>query len=71
MASDGNGRRLAGSGGEHKKGAEKLGMFGLGTWQGGGGPESVTEFLHCRDTAGPPLRGKDVGSYEKDVVGPG
>ena len=43
----------------------------MGTWQGGGGPENVTEFLHCRDTAGPPLRGGDVGSYEEDGVGPG
>ena len=32
----------------------------------GGGPEGVTQFLYCRDTAGPPLRGGDLGSYQKD-----
>ena len=37
-ASDGNGRRLAGGGGERQEGAEKLGTLGSGTWQGGGGP---------------------------------
>ena len=46
-------------------------MFGSSTGQGGGRPESVTEFLHCRDTAGPPLWGGDVGPYEEDGVDPG
>ena len=46
-------------------------MIGLGTWKEGGGPESVTEFLHCRDTAGPPLRGGDVGPDKEDGVDPG
>ena len=53
------------------KGKGDLGTFELGTGQGGGGPKSVTEFLHCRDTAGPLLRGGDVGPYEEDIVGPG
>ena len=34
----------------------------------GGGPESVTEFLYCRDTAGPPLRGGDMGIDAEDGV---
>ena len=46
-------------------------MIGLGTWKEGGGPESVTEFLHCRDTAVPPLRGGDVGPDKEDGVDPG
>ena len=45
-----------------------LRTFGSGTWQGGGVPERVTEFLHYLDTAGPPLRGGDVGPYEEDGV---
>ena len=36
-ASDGDGRQLSGGGREHQVGAENLGKFGLGTWQGGGG----------------------------------
>ena len=67
-ATDNNWPAVAGN---IKKGAGELGTFGLGTWQGGGGPESVTEFLHCHDTAGPPLWGEDVSSYEEDGVGPG
>ena len=48
-----------------------LTTFGSGTGKGGGGPENVTDFLHCRDIAGPPLQGGDVGPYEEDGVGPG
>ena len=70
-ASDNDGQQLAGGGGEHQEGAEKLGTVGLGTWQGGGGPKSITEFLHCRDTASPPLWGGDVGPDEKYGVVPG
>ena len=44
---------------------DELGPFGAGAGKGGGGPESVTEFLYCRDTAGPPLRGRNVGSEKK------
>ena len=29
---------------------------------GGGGPEGDTQFLYLRDTAGPPLRGGDMGA---------
>ena len=53
------------------EGVGELGKVGTGAGKGGGGPESVTEFLYCRDTAGPPLRGGDVGPDEKDGVGPG
>ena len=38
---------------------------------GGGGPESVTQFLYCCDTAGPPLRGGVLGPHQADVVCPG
>ena len=62
---------MAGGGGEHQKDAGKLEKFGSGTWQGEGGPESVSEFLHCRDTAGPPLWGEDVGFYKEYRVRPG
>ena len=40
----------------------------LGT--GEGGPESVTQFLYCRDTAGPPLRGGDLVPHQEDGVCP-
>ena len=46
-------------------------MFGAGDGKGGGRPESVTEFLYCRDTAGPPLRGGNMGPDEEDGVIPG
>ena len=49
----------------------ELGTFGEGTGTGGGGPESVTEFLYCRDTAGPPLQGQVVGFNEKNGICPG
>ena len=39
-SSDGNGRQLVGGGGEHQKGAGKLGTFGSGTLQGGGKSKS-------------------------------
>ena len=38
---------------------------------GEGGPESDTQFLYCRDTAGPPLQGGVVGTYQEDGVCPG
>ena len=38
---------------------------------GGGGPESVTQFLYCRDTAGPPLWGGVLGPHQADGVCPG
>ena len=37
----------------------------------GGGPESVTDFLHCRDTAGPPIWGGDVSPHDEYGVSPG
>ena len=37
---------------------------------GGGGPESVTQFLYCRDTAGPPLWVGVVGPKKKDAICP-
>ena len=46
-------------------------MVGEGTRTGGGGPESVTQFLYCRDTAGPPLRGGVMGLNQKYGVCPG
>ena len=53
-------------GGENPKGVGELGTFGAGSGKGGGGPKRVTEFLHCRDTAGPPLWGGDVGPDKED-----
>ena len=49
----------------------ELGEFGAGSGKGGGGPESVTEFLYCRDTAGLPLWGGNVGPDVEDGVSPG
>ena len=49
----------------------ELGTVGAGAGTGGGGPESVTEFLYCRDTAGPPLPGRDVGIDAEDGASPG
>ena len=40
--SDGDRQRLAGGGGEHQEGAEKLGTFGSVNLQGGGGTCCVT-----------------------------
>ena len=37
---------------------------------GGGGPKSVTEFLYCRDTAGPPLWGGVMGLNKKYGIYP-
>ena len=37
----------------------------------GGRPKGVTEFLYCCDTAGPPLRGGDVGIDAEDGICPG
>ena len=37
----------------------------------GGGPKSVTQFLYCRDTAGPPLWGGDLGPHQEDGGCPG
>ena len=37
----------------------------------GGGPKIGTEFLYCRDTEGPSLRGGNVGPDEEDGVIPG
>ena len=48
-----------------------MGKVGAGAGKGGGGPKSVTEFLYCRDTAGPPLRGGDVGIDAEDGFSPG
>ena len=42
-----------------------MGEAGKDTGTGGGGPEGVTQFLYCRDTAGPPLRGGDMGADQK------
>ena len=56
---------MAGGGWQHPESAGELGTVGKGTRTGGGGPESVTQFLYCRDTAGPPLRGGAVGLNEK------
>ena len=49
----------------------ELRTAGEDTGTGGGGLESVTQFLYCRDTAGPPLRGGVVGTYQEDGVCPG
>ena len=51
--------------------AGELGTFGAGYGKGGGGPKSVPEFLHCRDTSGPPLRGGYMGPDKEDGVTPG
>ena len=48
-----------------------MGEAGEDSGTGGGGPESVTQFLYCRDTAGPPLRGGDLGTYQEDGGCPG
>ena len=48
-----------------------MGEAGEDSGTGGGGPESVTQFLYCRDTAGPPIRGGDLGSYQEDGGCPG
>ena len=48
-----------------------MGEAGEDTGTGGGGPEGVTQFLYCRDTAGPPLRGRDMGADQKDGGCPG
>ena len=53
------------------KGAGELGTFGAGAGKGGGGTKSVTEFLYCRDIAGPPLWGGNVGPDAEDGVSPG
>ena len=45
--------------------------IGEGTGTGGGGPESVMEFLYCRDTVSPPLRGGVVVFNEKNGICPG
>ena len=55
----------------YSNGADELGPFGAGAGKGRGGPESVTEFLYCRDTAGPPLWGGNVGSGEENKISPG
>ena len=47
------------------------GTDGEGTGKGGGRPESVTDLLHRRDTAGTNLRGRDVGVDGKDGKVPG
>ena len=49
----------------------ELGTVGAGAGTGRGGPESVTEFLYCRDTVGPPLWGGDVGIDAEDRICPG
>ena len=48
-----------------------MGTVGEGTGTGGGGLESVTHFLYCRDTAGPPLWGGVVGFNGKNGICPG
>ena len=60
-----HGRRLASGGWESKEGAGDMGEAGEDSGTGGGGPESVTQFLYCCDTAGPPLRGGDLGTYQE------
>ena len=62
---DEHGRRLASGGWESVEGAGDMGEAGEDTGTGGGGPEGVTKFLYCRDTAGPPLWGGDMGSDRK------
>ena len=37
----------------------------------GADPKVSRSFLHCRDTACPPLRGGDVGTHKEDGVSPG
>ena len=39
-----------------------MGTDGANPRKGGGGPKGVTDVLHRRDTAGPPLRGGVLGS---------
>ena len=62
---------LAGGGREHLEGADELGTFGAGAGKVGGVPKIVMEFLYWRDTAGPPLRGGNVGSDKENGVSPG
>ena len=70
-SNDEHGRRLASGGRESQEGAGDMGEAGKDTGTGGGGPEGVTQFLYCRDTAGPPLRVGDLGSYQEDGGCPG
>ena len=56
---------------QHPESVGELGTVGNDTVTGGGGPESVMQFLYCRDTAGPPLRGGVAGPYQKDGICPG
>ena len=62
---------MAGGGWQHLKGAGELGTVGAGAETGGGGPESVTEFLYCRDTAGPLLWGGVVDFDRENGICPG
>ena len=64
-------RRLASGGRESQEGAGDLGETGEDPGTGGGGPESVTQFLYFRDTAGPPLQGGDLGPHQEDGGCPG
>ena len=52
----------ASGGQESTEGEGYIGEAGEDTGTGGGGPEGVMQFLYCRDTAGPPLRGGDMGA---------
>ena len=57
--------------GNIRKAQGDLGEAGEDLGTGGGGPESVTQISYCRDTAGPPLRGGDLGLHQEDGGCPG
>ena len=57
--------------GNTQKARVRWGRLARALGRGGGGPESVTEFLHCCDTAGPPIWGGDTGPHKEDGVSPG
>ena len=64
-------RRLASGGREYQESAGDMGEAGEDLGTGGGGPESITQFLYCHDTAGPPLQGGDLGPHQEDGGCPG
>ena len=64
-------KELAGGGRQHLESAGELGTVGEGTGTGGGRTESGTQFLYCRDTVGPPLRGGVMGLNQKYGICPG
>ena len=68
---DEHGRRLASGGREYQEGVGDLGEASDDIGTGGGRPESITQILYCCDTAGPPLRGGDLGPHQEDGGCPG